>query len=58
MKGTVSVLVMVVLLGAVIYNGWWANWWLVIGTWTADTWAIFFLGMLIAWVAGMICDGK
>jgi hypothetical protein len=50
MKG-ISPVITVIFLAAFIYYGWTAGWWAIMGTWTANDWAVFFLGMLISWIA-------
>lgn len=50
MRNPVSQAVMILLMAAVIYTGWYAGFWQVMNTWDMRTWTIFFLSMLVAWI--------
>jgi hypothetical protein len=41
----------VIFLAMFVYFGYGAGFWSVMNTWDWNTWAIFFLGCLISWIA-------
>jgi uncharacterized membrane protein YbhN (UPF0104 family) len=46
-----STVIALIFLAAFVYGAWLAGFWAVMYTWNWNTWAIFFLGLLIAWIA-------
>jgi hypothetical protein len=43
--------ILFILLGGFVYFAYYAGFWDVMKTWDWNTWAIFFLSMLVTWIA-------
>lgn len=50
--------IFLILLALYIYAGWLAQWWTVMNTWTADSWAIFIGGVMLAWIGSNEFGGR
>lgn len=58
MKDIVPPIISVICFVAFVYAGYFAGFWEIMNTWTWNTWAIFWLGVLVAWIGRNEFGGK